>query len=71
MLKITDGQCGMCAHFGEDDKAAKDKLVQIRISGQAPADLVEPCGLPENRQKNLKVTPVSGCAGFTPARKSA
>lgn len=71
MLKITDGQCGMCTHFGEGDKSAEQKLVQIRISGQAPADLVEPCGLPENRKVNLKVTPVSGCAGFEPARKSA
>lgn len=71
MLKITDGQCGMCAHFGENDQNATDKLVQIRISGEAPEDLVEPCGLPENRKVNLKVTPISGCAGFEPARKSA
>ncbi len=71
MLKITDGQCGMCTHFGENDHSATEKLVQIRISGEAPADLVEPCGLPENRKVNLQVTPVSGCAGFERARKSA
>ena len=67
MLKIQDGQCGMCAHFG-DDEAPDETLVQIRISGQAQEDLVEPCGHPQHADMNLKVTPISGCAGFTPAK---
>ena len=67
MLSIAEGQCGMCAHFGENQPQDQPKLVQIRISGQAPEDMVEPCGLPENAAKNLKVTPVSGCSGFTRA----
>lgn len=66
MLKISDGQCGKCAHFGEDH-ANDQKLVQIRISGQAPEDLQERCGHPKLKPLNLTVTPISGCAGFTPA----
>jgi hypothetical protein len=67
MLKITTGQCGMCAHFGETT-GHQEQLVQIRIRGEAPEDLVEPCGHPNNRVVDLHVTPVSGCAGFTPAQ---
>jgi len=66
MVAISSGQCGMCAHFGENDPD-QQKLVQIRISGQAPEDLVEDCGLPSNAAQNLKVTAISGCAGFEPA----
>lgn len=67
MLSISDGQCGKCAHFGEqhpDDQ----RLVQIRISGQADEDMIEPCGHPDNVKLDLRVTPISGCAGYTPAR---
>lgn len=67
MLSIHDGQCGKCAHFG-GDHANDSKLVQIRISGQAPGDVVEPCGHPDNAPLALKVTPISQCAGFTPAK---
>jgi hypothetical protein len=41
MIKIQDGQCGPCAHFG-GDHADSEKLVQIRISHQAEPDVVEP-----------------------------
>ena len=67
MLTITDGQCGKCAHFG-NGAADEQKLVQIRISGQAEPDIVEPCGHPDNAPLDLKVTPISGCQGFTPAK---
>lgn len=66
MLKITEGQCGKCAHFGED-RADDQKLVQIRISGEAPEDFQEPCGHPQHKPLKLTVTASSGCAGFTPA----
>ncbi|MEO1008420.1 MAG: hypothetical protein AAFX79_07625 [Planctomycetota bacterium] len=66
MLTITDGQCGKCAHFGEN-AGDEDKLVQIRISGQAPENFQEPCGHPTLKPLNLTVTATSGCAGFTPA----
>ncbi|MEM6312484.1 MAG: hypothetical protein AAF743_00235 [Planctomycetota bacterium] len=65
MLTIQEGQCGVCSHFGED-QADEPKLVQIRLDKQAPEDLVEPCGHPENRELDLRVTPVSSCSGFEP-----
>jgi len=67
MLSISDGQCGLCTHFGEHDDQP-EKLVQIRTSKQAPEDLVEECGHPKNEPLHLKVTPISGCDGFEPAR---
>jgi hypothetical protein len=66
MLKINDGQCGLCAHFGEDHKADK-KLVQIRTKHQAPETLVEQCGHPRHAPLHLVVTANSGCDGFEPA----
>ena len=67
MLSIEEGQCGVCVHFGEDNDLDEPQLVQIRTSRSAPEDLVEPCGHPDNRDIDLKVTPVSSCAGFEPA----
>jgi hypothetical protein len=67
MLKLQDGNCGLCAHFGEKTNDTQ-QIVQIRIAGEAPEDMVEPCGLPENEQVGLRVSPVSGCSGFTPAK---
>lgn len=67
MLRIDNGQCGMCAHFGEshpDDP----KLVQVRIKGEAPEGLVDECGHPKHAELNLKVAPNSTCDGFTPAK---
>jgi len=67
MIHVHDGQCGKCAHFGEDHPQDQ-KIVQIRISGQADEELVESCGHPKNADLHLKVTPISGCDGFTPAK---
>ena len=67
MLRIADGQCGMCSHFAEGD-ASKPQVIQIRIKGEAPADLVESCGHPQHAGLDLKVSPVSGCQGFSPAQ---
>jgi len=67
MLKIHDGQCGTCAYFGADHSDIP-KLVRVRVSHQAEPDLVEPCGHPENRQHDLKVSPVGACAEFKPAK---
>lgn len=69
MIKLNDGQCGVCAHFGGDD-APKDKLVQLRVNGLTADDVVEmqqPCAHPDNAPIKLKVSPIDGCAGFTPA----
>jgi len=66
MISIHDGQCGMCAHFGEHH-AADSKLVQIRVKGQAPEGYVDACGHPQHAELHLKVAANSGCDGFTPA----
>lgn len=67
MLQVHDGQCGMCAHYGEQHP--KDsKLVQLRTSHMAPETLIDECGHPRHAALHLKVTPSSGCDGFEPAR---
>ncbi len=66
MIKLHEGQCGMCAHFGEDH-ASDDRLVQIRVRGEAPEDCIEDCGHPRHADLHLKVSANSGCDGFKPA----
>ena len=66
MQEVHDGQCGLCAHFGETD-TEEEKLFQIRTQKEAPEDLVEDCGHPRHASLHLKVTPISGCDGFEPA----
>ena len=69
MLQVHEGQCGLCAHFGEHHHGSGDpQLVQIRTSKQAPEDLTEECGHPLHEKLHLIVTPISGCEGFEPAR---
>ena len=71
MLKITEGQCGLCAHFGEHDAQPQaPKLVQIRVKHEAPEDLIAGCGHPQHEPLNLRVAPTSGCSGYTPAMAS-
>jgi hypothetical protein len=67
MLQVHNGQCGLCAHFGEDH-AADQKLVQIRQTKQADEATLEACGHPKHAPLSLKVTAVSSCAGFEPAK---
>lgn len=66
MLRISDGQCGTCAHFG-GDHSGETRLVQIRVNREAEPDVIEPCGHPENTPRSLKVSPVGTCAGYTAA----
>jgi hypothetical protein len=68
MLHIHEGQCGLCSHFGESH-ITDQQLTQIRLSMEAPEDLVEECGHPTHAQLHLMVTPLSGCAGFESATK--
>jgi hypothetical protein len=65
MMKLHDGQCGLCTHFGEQHPADSE-LVQIRKSGQAPEVLLDDCAHPKHAALHLKVTPASGCDGFEP-----
>jgi hypothetical protein len=67
MVSLHDGQCGLCAHFGEDHEGDQ-QLVDIRMSHEAPDDLIEECGHPKHAPLHLVVTPISGCDGFEPAR---
>lgn len=67
MQSIHEGQCGLCAHFGEPHPSDK-KLVDIRTTKNAPEILVDQCGHPKHASLHLKVTPISGCDGFEPAK---
>ncbi len=67
MIKLSKGQCGMCAHFGEQHPADK-KLVQMRVKGEAPEGYTDDCGHPKHADLHLRVTANSGCDGFRPAR---
>ena len=69
MFNVHDGQCGLCAHFGEHH-SDQEQLVQIRASQQAPEQLVEECGHPRHASLHLVVTPISGCDGFVPAESN-
>ncbi|MGP1347738.1 MAG: hypothetical protein ACTS3F_13860 [Phycisphaerales bacterium] len=73
MLKIHDGQCGLCSHFGENS-GDQNKIVQLRVKGQLDPshidEAIQPCGLPENAARNLKVTPIGSCAGYAPAKRA-
>jgi hypothetical protein len=66
MQQVTDGQCGLCTHFGETHNPDQ-QLLQIRSSHKAPETFVDDCGHPRHATLHLKVTPISGCDGFEPA----
>ena len=66
MQKVSEGQCGLCSHFGESHHR-EEKLVQIRVTREGPETLVEECGHPRHASLHLMVTPISGCEGFEPA----
>ena len=68
MQQVQDGQCGLCAHFGEHHEETP-QLLQIRQRAEAPEQLVDECGHPRHAPLHLKVTPISGCDGFEPARR--
>ena len=45
MTQVQNGQCGLCAHFGENHPQ-DSKIIQIRLKHEAPENLVEECGHP-------------------------
>jgi hypothetical protein len=71
MLQVQDGQCGLCAHFGENHTDHLASLLQIRAKHEAPETLLDDCGLPKNAALHLKVSPISGCDGFETAKAAA
>ena len=68
MQHIHEGQCGLCAHFGEHHQANQE-LIQIRVNHEAPEDVIDECGHPRHASLHLMVTPISGCDGFEPAQQ--
>jgi len=68
MKPLQAGQCGLCAHYGESHPRMP-ALAEIQQSQQAPEDLLEDCGHPQHAALKLRVTPISGCAGFEPAEE--
>ncbi len=66
MEAIHEGQCGLCTHFGEQH-AKNSALINILTSKQADVVLLDECGHPKHASLHLKVTPISGCDGFSPA----
>jgi hypothetical protein len=69
MLHVNDGQCGLCSHFAEGH--VNSIVLKIRSSHEAKEDLLEECGHPRHATLHLKVTAVSKCDGFEPAKASA
>lgn len=69
MMHLHDGQCGLCAHFGEHHNA-DEQLIQLRTSHMASEELIDSCGHPRHAKLHLKVSPISGCDGFSPADAS-
>ena len=63
MLQVHNGQCGLCAHFGETHNAGT-QLTSIRQSHKASETLLDDCGHPKHASLHLKVTAISGCDGF-------
>ncbi|WP_164103877.1 hypothetical protein [Candidatus Laterigemmans baculatus] len=70
MLTVQNGQCGMCAHFGEEHPQER-QIVQIHQKHVAPEDFVDECGHPQHAALHLKVTAISGCDAFEPADNGA
>ncbi len=66
MINLTEGQCGLCAHFGEAHPQ-EPQLVQIRTSRSAPEQYVDSCGHSDHKLDHLRVSAISGCDGFQPA----
>lgn len=69
MQNVQEGQCGLCAHFGEHHGEQSPQLLQIRQRHEAPEQLVDECGHPRHAALHLRVTPISGCDGFEPAMR--
>lgn len=67
MQHVHDGQCGLCVHFGEAH-LQDNQLLEIRRRHEAPETMVDDCGHPRHASLHLRVTPISGCDGFEPAR---
>ena len=66
MQQVQDGQCGLCSHFGETHPKT-EQIAMIRRKHEAPESFLDDCGHPRHAPLHLKVSPISGCDGFSPA----
>lgn len=64
MADATNGQCGMCAHFGTD--LPEEQLVQIRVNLDNSRTVVAGCDAPSNASVHLRVTALGSCDAWTP-----
>ena len=69
MQTLSNGQCGLCGHFGEQH-ASSQILVTILSSREADVAVLDDCGHPRHAALHLKVSPISGCDGFVPAAQA-
>ena len=68
MTVLHPGQCGLCAHFQPQTPTNSPAVEAMRMDHEAAEWLVEGCQHPKNAELHLKVTPISGCNAFEPAR---
>ena len=62
MVKVQDGQCGLCAHFGEAEPTGRaPAILEILATRQASELFLAACMQEHHRGSHLRVTPVSGC----------
>ena len=67
MLQLQPGQCGLCTHFGDNHDASVPQPLNLLAKDESLATKTSDCDHPAHAPLHLKVTPVSGCAGFEPA----
>ncbi len=68
MIKVRDGQCGLCQHFGrQEGEEASPQMLEILATHYASEELLAPCGQEQLSAMHLRVTPLSGCDGFEKA----
>ena len=65
MTHNGNGQCGSCAHFGNE--LPQEKLVQVRVNLDDSADVIAGCGAPSNASLHLKVSALGSCDAYAPA----
>jgi hypothetical protein len=63
MMRVQNGQCGLCVHFGESH-GENSQLEHIRTTSLASEMYVDRCGHPKLVTIHLRVTAIAGCDGF-------
>lgn len=65
-MKINQGQCGICRHFGEPH-SQKEELVKIRTTQEGSEQVLDVCAHPLLARVHLRVSTISGCDEFESA----